>query len=59
MNPAHAVRGPQYAVGKGKTPVLTGEEARRLLDSIETVRTRKRPDGSESAKPCLNGRPLW
>jgi integrase/recombinase XerD len=35
-NPAAAVRGPKYVVTKGKTPVLTAEEARELLDSIET-----------------------
>jgi site-specific recombinase XerD len=34
VNPAHAVRGPKYVVKKGKTPVLTAEEARTLLDSI-------------------------
>ncbi len=34
-NPAHAVRGPKYALKKGKTPVLQGEEARALLDSID------------------------
>ena len=36
VNPAHAVRGPKYVVKKGKTPVLTAEEARELLDSIKT-----------------------
>ena len=30
VNPAHAVRGPKYVVRKGKTPVLTAEEAREL-----------------------------
>jgi site-specific recombinase XerD len=35
-NPAHAVRGPKYVVAKGKTPVLTAEEARALLDAIGT-----------------------
>lgn len=35
-NPAHAVRGPKHVVRKGKTPVLTGEEARTLLESIDT-----------------------
>ena len=35
-NPAHAVRGPKHVVKKGKTPVLTGEEARTLLESIDT-----------------------
>ena len=34
-NPAHAVRGPKYVVNRGKTPVLTTEEARVLLDSID------------------------
>ncbi len=35
-NPAHAVRGPKHVVRKGKTPVLTGEEARTLLESLDT-----------------------
>jgi site-specific recombinase XerD len=35
-NPAGSVRGPKYVVNQGKTPVLLGEEARRLLDSIKT-----------------------
>ena len=35
-NPATVVRGPKYVVKKGKTPVLLGEEARQLLDSIDT-----------------------
>jgi site-specific recombinase XerD len=37
-NPAAPVRGPKYTVKKGKTPVLTAEEARALLDSIDTSR---------------------
>ena len=36
FNPAAAVRGPSYVVKKGKTPVLKPEEARQLLDSIDT-----------------------
>jgi site-specific recombinase XerD len=36
VNPAHAVRGPKYVVRKGKTPVLNVDEARALLDSIDT-----------------------
>jgi integrase/recombinase XerD len=36
MNPASSVRGPSYVVKRGKTPVLTAEEARQLLDSIDT-----------------------
>ena len=34
--------GPKYVVKKGKTPVLTAEEARDLLDSIPIVRKRTR-----------------
>ena len=36
MNPAAAVRGPKFVVKRGKTPVLTPEQARELLDSIDT-----------------------
>lgn len=35
VNPAAAVRGPKHVVKKGKTPVLTAEEARLLLDGID------------------------
>jgi len=35
-NPASVVRGPKYSVRKGKTAILTAEEARTLLDSIPT-----------------------
>src|SRR6185312_2207163 len=40
MNPAAAVRGPKQVVKTGKTPVLEGDEWRRLMNSIptETVR---------------------
>jgi len=37
VNPAHAVRGPAHTVKEGKTPVLSPEEARHLLDSIEVT----------------------
>lgn len=37
INPAAAVRGPKHIVKKGKTPVITAEEARQLFDSIETT----------------------
>jgi len=37
VNPAHAVRGPKYVVKKGKTPVLDADEARALLDAIDTA----------------------
>lgn len=37
MNPATAVRGPSHSVKRGKTPVLDEDEARQLLDSIDTT----------------------
>jgi site-specific recombinase XerD len=36
VNPASSVRGPKHVVKKGKTPVLTTDEARQLLDGIDT-----------------------
>jgi site-specific recombinase XerD len=35
-NPASAVRGPKHVVKSGKTPVLEGQEWRRLIDAIPT-----------------------
>jgi site-specific recombinase XerD len=35
-NPASSVRGPKHSVRRGKTPVLDGKEAAKLLASIET-----------------------
>src|ERR1700741_1661124 len=35
-NPAHAVRGPKHVVKRGKTPVLTSDQARALIESIDT-----------------------
>jgi site-specific recombinase XerC len=37
VNPASSVRGPTHVVKKGKTPVLAPDEARRMLDSIDTT----------------------
>ncbi|MBX3412586.1 MAG: tyrosine-type recombinase/integrase [Pirellulales bacterium] len=34
-NPASSVRGPKHVVKRGKTPVLTADQARQLLDSID------------------------
>src|SRR3984885_15574412 len=34
-NPAAAARGPKYSPKRGKTPVLSSNEARQLLDSIK------------------------
>ena len=55
VNPAHAVRGPKYVVKKGKTPVLTADEARTLLDSIQVVIKTPRDDGTEDEEPWLVG----
>jgi site-specific recombinase XerD len=37
-NPAASVRGPRHVVKRGKTPVLTADQARQLIDSID-IRT--------------------
>lgn len=36
FNPAASVRGPRYSIKKGKTPVLSAQETRKLLDGIDT-----------------------
>ena len=36
VNPASAVRGPRHIVRRGKTPVLDPQEARQLIDAIDT-----------------------
>jgi integrase/recombinase XerD len=44
-NPAHSVRGPRHSVMKGSTAVISSEEARELLDSMDVsnlVRLRDR-----------------
>jgi site-specific recombinase XerD len=51
-NPASAVRGPKYAVKRGKTPVLSVEEARMLLNGIPTTRLVKK---TAEEKPDLVG----
>lgn len=35
LNPASSVRGPKHVVTRGKTPVLSAEQARRLFDAID------------------------
>ena len=37
VNPATSVRGPKHVVKRGKTTVLMAEQARELLDSIDTT----------------------
>jgi len=36
-NPAASVRGPKHSAKKGKTPVLGADEARALMDAIDTA----------------------
>jgi site-specific recombinase XerD len=55
VNPAHAVRGPKHVVKRGKTPVLTADQARALLDSIPLTRSVRLPDGTTAEAPCLIG----
>jgi site-specific recombinase XerD len=60
VNPAHAVRGPKHVVKKGKTPVLTADEARELLDSIALMRNTVggQPETMEPALIGLRDRAL-
>jgi integrase/recombinase XerD len=53
-NSGHAFRGPRYTVKKGKTPVLTVEEAHALLESIPIT---KKPanDTKAATQPDLLG----
>jgi site-specific recombinase XerD len=55
VNPAHAVRGPKHVVRRGKTPVLTEDQARRLLGSVKVARKITLPDGAEAEEPWLVG----
>jgi len=54
-NPAQPVRGPKYVVTKGQTPVLTGEEARRLMDGIRVVTKVADENGVASQAPVVIG----
>src|SRR5262249_49144152 len=55
FNPAHAVRGPKHVVKRGKTPVLSEDEARQVLESIKVEKKVELPDGSIEERPCLVG----
>ncbi|RYZ81819.1 MAG: hypothetical protein EOP06_22815, partial [Proteobacteria bacterium] len=44
VNPALSVRGPKYVVTEGKTPVLSSEDAKLLIESIPTHRKDGEPD---------------
>src|SRR3954452_17708749 len=50
-NPAASVKAPRYVVNKGKTPVLSAEDARKLLDSIPLKRGPKPRDGEPDNGP--------
>ena len=58
VNPAHAVRGPRYVVKKGKTPVLTAEEARTLLASIGAPAAGRAPEEHPPSVKDLRDRAL-
>jgi len=51
VNPAAAVRGPKHVVKKGKTPVLSADDARTLLDSIPLRIGPEPKEGEEDKRP--------
>jgi hypothetical protein len=51
FSPARSVRGPKNVVKKGKTPVLSAEDARFLLDSIPLKIGPELKPGGEDARP--------
>jgi site-specific recombinase XerD len=55
INPAHAVRGPKHVVKRGKTPVLSEDQARHLLASIKLTRRVTLPGGPDAEAPSLVG----
>jgi integrase len=57
-NPAAAVRGPKHVVKKGKTSVLDGDEAKKLLDSIDvsTIVALRDPRADRPARLHLRAR---
>lgn len=55
FNPAASVRGPKHVVKRGKTPVLTAEETRHLLDSIAVYEINEETKQPDPGKPILIG----
>jgi integrase len=51
FNPASSVRGPKHVVQKGKTLVLSAEDARTLLDSIPAKIGPEPEEGEEDKRP--------
>lgn len=55
FNPAASVKGPKHIVKRGKTPVLTADEARHLLDSIAVYEINPDTKQPDPSKPSLIG----
>lgn len=55
LNPAQAVRGPKHVVKKGKTPVLSEDEARDLLAKIPVLEIDKATGEPDPSRPNLIG----
>jgi integrase/recombinase XerD len=56
LYPAAALRAAKHVVKKGKTPVLKGDEARELLDSIPLkIGPEPREGEADNRPPCLIG----
>ena len=55
VKPAQAVRGPKHVVKKGKTPVLSEDEARDLLESIPVMEVDKGTGLPDPKRPDLIG----
>ena len=55
LNPAQAVRGPKHVVKKGKTPVLSEDEARQLLKGIPVLEVDKKTGEPDPKRPNLIG----
>src|SRR3954470_11967080 len=56
LNPAASVKAPKHVVKKGKTPVLSAEDARKLLDSIPLKRgPEPKPGEPDNRPPDLMG----
>jgi site-specific recombinase XerC len=51
VNPAHAVRGPKHVVRRGKTPVLTEDQARRLLGASRSPGRSRCPTARKPKSP--------
>jgi integrase/recombinase XerD len=55
FNPAASVRGPKHVVKRGKTPVLTAQEARQLLNSIAVYEIDEETKQPDPDRPILIG----